>query len=356
MKRIVLLAAGPVLLSALLAVVLLRPPAATVPAAASGRQAPGEPAAAVAPASERESDPSARSTPPATPPTAPTAVAPIRPLPPLDAPLSEVLDELRQRADQGDMAAACRLGSELAHCMDFARDRARLDQQVELAAMSANNPRQTAAGREQLAQAILRQEQSQQTMLRHCKGVDRATLASAFDYQYAAATRGSPGAQLHFAMRPALDETRMLDDLQRWQIYRDNVFPLLEAAVARGNPGALAALSDLSYPEAPWPEFPRTLAVPRISIDPVVAYAYYLAALQAPEGSGVEVPGGDRPFSGLSPSQRADAQRLADGLLARFNAVPADRRESLRFDRSQGKYADVPCAAADGSSGRGAMP
>lgn len=227
--------------------------------------------------------------------------------------------------------------------MDFARDRARLDQQVGLAAISASNPRQTPDGREQLAQAILRQEQSQRKMQRHCEGIDRATLGSAFDYQYAAATGGLPGAQLHFAMRPALDETRMLDDLRRWQIYRDNVFRVLEAAVARGNPHALTVLADLSYPDAPMPMFPRSLAVPRITIEPTRAYAYYLAALHAPDGSGAEVPGGDRVFASLAPSERQRARDYADQLLARFNTVPPGRREQFRFDGADNRDDAVPC-------------
>jgi hypothetical protein len=239
------------------AVMLLRPQqAADEPAAGqtSAAATTGDAATDVAtPHAATAATPAAEASAPASASSIPTpaATTPLLPLPPTDAAVAGVFDELKARAEQGDVRAACRLAADLQRC-GMARGQSTMAQNVEgELARGDDSPDATVNN---LARLQDRAEQEG----RGCDGLTAEQLDHAFDLQLQAAQR-DPALRVWFALNPALDAWNFVNDLERWATYRQYAMPWLEEAAARGEPEALIALArvhgDLRRIGPPFPRF-----------------------------------------------------------------------------------------------------
>lgn len=191
---------------------------------------------------------------------APNAAAPAaiaaspQPLPPPGIRLTDVYDELYERARRGDARAACRLAADLGRCRNapmlpggrrggIERRIARIDDEDRREAMI-----------DMVATAESWREQAAQV----CDGLSEAQLAQAFALQIQAAT-ALPELRLQAALQPALDRMFPASDVAQWQQYRQLAQPWLEQAAAEGDIAAIMALvrvhGDSRRPSPPWPPY-----------------------------------------------------------------------------------------------------
>lgn len=177
--------------------------------------------------------------------------APPEPLPTLDAPVAEIFDALNARAARGDVRASCRLAVDLTRC---AQARAQ-------ATYAADYEKNVSRGRETPEEAVrwlARAEEQYRQAGKGCESLSGEQLDRAFDFQLQTAL-ASPKARLWFALQPALDPWNFVNDLDRWQTYRNHAMPFLEEAAGEGDPAALIALArvhgDLRRNGTPPPRF-----------------------------------------------------------------------------------------------------
>jgi hypothetical protein len=189
--------------------------------------------------------------------------------PPPDTPVKEVLDQLRPAADLGNPQAACRVGIEMAHCLDLfqlARRNATYDEVA--ARFGADSPQAPQAGASDAAAA----DELARGRVR-CQGVPETDLANAWRYLWEAAAAGNIAAASRFARDPGLRFKEAATDAEGWAIYRDHAPEALAEAVNGGDvmaafAGAFSLASGLSYGGKD--VFRR---------DPYAAYVYAFAVL-----------------------------------------------------------------------------
>ena len=128
-----------------------------------------------------------------TPPLAP-ATRPRVPLPAPGAPIDQIADALKARADSGDSQAACRLAVELLRCtyLEEAKGVQWLGGNPELLMEKRGNIKAA----DQYAEMEIRKIQLGQ----HCQALDPALIKQAPRYLAAAALSGEPEAMLRYAI------------------------------------------------------------------------------------------------------------------------------------------------------------
>jgi hypothetical protein len=195
-------------------------------------------AAAIARA-DAEVLPSAGLAPAAAAPTLPS-IPPPTPLPAVDdAPLSELIDQLDERARGGERAAACRLAAELDRCR-------RLPKLRRDAAFWEASAQRSDTLIEHAIDAVAQNEAAIAGLEVHCSGISDAQLAGAWQHQLRAADLGDREAALRYLLDPPLPD-RALDDLPGWAEYARRFAPMLEALAAGGDANAgLLLLAQLS--------------------------------------------------------------------------------------------------------------
>ena len=165
------------------------------------------------------------------PPSAPQHPTSTPPLPPLDAPLADILDELRDRADAGDVAAACRLSTELSQC----------------ARVAGFNPRHyEPAFAEQPHERELRLERLQRDSARHqhCQGLPDGLLVQQARFHLDAAQLGDTDAALRFLYARWLEPATLIHDPSLAHLYREHAWPLFLRLFEDGVPHAALLWAD----------------------------------------------------------------------------------------------------------------
>lgn len=157
-------------------------------------------------------------------------------LPPPSARVAEYFDELSQRADAGDMSAACRLAYELDTCRRIP-ELQRYAAEIGSAAIA--RPKGATKAYDDL---FVKTTLDIEVASRRCEGVQRAWMQNAWKYLFALARSGNDEAAVRFALAPPLDRADMIDNLDAWQVYRESAVPLLERAATNGDPHAMHAL------------------------------------------------------------------------------------------------------------------
>ncbi len=170
-----------------------------------------------------------------------TAVGPSLALPPDNAPLAEVFDELKARADAGDAHAACRLAVDLLDCGAVdATAQGQLDGLRTREATSEHKGNLTEANgyAEMQAQVVAAQQR--------CARIGQDQIALAGNYLRAAAKAGVPEAMLRYADGQGFGRALGLAALRdpNFDTWRREAPEMMRASLAAGRPGAAMVLAD----------------------------------------------------------------------------------------------------------------
>ncbi|MGD9582755.1 MAG: hypothetical protein AB7V26_03655 [Lysobacterales bacterium] len=178
------------------------------------------------------------------------------PLPAPDAPLASFIDELRERADQGDARAACRLAAELRHCetvdvtlaqaqlrarqlqqmKSFQRPEPATEEQRKAFEASAKQRADYEAGLEkQIANALQATE--------HCAAVPRASPREQVRYWRQAALAGHLPSMAMYASGNVFRMRNSLAHLPDLEVYRHEAPALAKRAALAGDNQSLIALA-----------------------------------------------------------------------------------------------------------------
>jgi hypothetical protein len=201
-------------------------------------------------------------------------------VPPPGTPVKQLLAELKSAAEQGDAAAGCRLGAELAACRDARRHK----EMVGTAQAAA------------------------------CEGVSDTEIKDAWRYLWNAAEQGSVAAMSKFARDPALSLTDLAVSAEGWDLYRHNAPRLLWQAIQGGD---VMALYQSSFSTASGMTAGGTGVIER---DPYNALVYGYAALPLldPRRQAAVTRRNESLASELLPDKVLQAAREGDQLRARY--------------------------------------
>lgn len=256
------------------------------------------------------------------------------PLPPPDTPLAEMFEPLLERARSGDSGAACRLASELQRCRDEAVRRGFGGREMEARVAGEDDDER----REAMIRAMARMEEERERAERVCTGITSEQIALAFPLQLQAA-QARPELRTWVAINPALDTRFFLDDIERWQQYRQVAMPWLEAAAARGDPSALIALArvhgdDRHYgpPIPPFREPDDARFITYASL--LERYGLSIWAVQRAAGQARERVAAD---------VLAAAERRADALFRPDAVIPREQRSRTMRESFQRAPQSVDC-------------
>ena len=196
------------------------------------------------------------------------------PLPPADAPVAEVYESLRARADAGDARAGCRLGFELSRCQAYARNA------ESIASGLRKHERElvenTMADFRDGANELAEEQARVLELAANCRALPDGAVALADDTLFRAANAGNVEAQLRYIDGQGLGLVGRytVGDLDssylrhpgfdRW---RREAPRMARDLLARGNPAALSLyIGALGRDETPFEGL--------VPDDPVASFAY----------------------------------------------------------------------------------
>jgi hypothetical protein len=261
-------------------------------------------------------------------------IAPSASLPPLGTPLAQMYDELKARADGGDVAAASRLYREVNRCIGAKALpilRASLKGHIEqdLSKMSA----------EEIADSELMMAREQERLPELEAAASMCADASSeqrqlFPAALRAAQLGDLAATDCFVLGPMLYASGLLDHPEWITQYKQNALVLANAAVERGD-WRMVSLLLVAYSQ---PDFLDTDLFSQVTgTDPAMAYRYskLMRLGRDPEhASGANDDGLPRSgaFRGLSPEAVAAADAWAEDAYRRyFGGVPRKERATTEY-------------------------
>lgn len=238
------------------------------------------------------------------------AHATARPLPPDDRPLTEVFDELSERARKGDQDAACRLAWDLETC-------AGLEELAQVESTLVDWAAQERPGSTDESRAARRAATMASRLARArkvCAGLDASQTALAPAMMRRAAELGEPRSMARYALNPRFDRLRPLDQVDALHAYRNEASVFLERAVDAGDPLALFGLYQALVRGA---IVTRSGTLP-IDADPVRALELGLVLRTFADAATIR--GIDEDIAAilprLNPAQREQAERAAAQRLA----------------------------------------
>jgi hypothetical protein len=274
----------------------------------------------------------------AVPPTVTAVAVAPAPLPPPGTRVTEVFDDLLERARRGDARAACRLASDLQRCRGNSRPGEALRRgpnawEARVAEVQDEQQRERMIAN--LAEFEARRDES----VRMCEGVTMAQIDAAFPLQMQAA-QARPELRVQAALAPALDRLFPGSELERWQQYGQVAQPWLEQAAAQGDLAAIIALArvhgDDRRPGPPTPPY-RDIDDARF-----VTYADLLERYGMPLPPAAAA-AADAARARLAPDVLHRAQARADALY-RPAAMPTEEQRRAALQLSRGSPFDqVDC-------------
>lgn len=207
--------------------------------------------------------------------------APQMPLPDEGTPLRLVFDGLKQRANDGDARAACRLAAELEQCERVRTELAQFDdllagQQRMLARQ--DDPKQRARMREDFAREGGSRGQQLLQESEQCDGAPALAPAARADLWRQAALGGSLPALTQYAVGNAFRTRDTLQLLPQLQVYRNEAESLAMQAAQRGSLKATLALAGAYSPRRDAGH--RTYLAQVVTPDASKSLALYLRAQQ----------------------------------------------------------------------------
>jgi hypothetical protein len=180
------------------------------------------------------------------------------PLPPLDAPFAAIVDQLSERARNGDAGSACRLAAEYTLCASVPRQLGNYDrfrsaiEREDAEAASPQGLRYVETARRQI-------EEDLDDRLTHCAGVEQAGPAQLARYWLQAAKAGNLPAMKMVASGNAFRRDRLLDLLPELAEYKVLAEPM---AIKVANSGSRRMMSALAVAYLPLDERPQNLMSP----------------------------------------------------------------------------------------------
>lgn len=279
---------------------------------------------AAQPAGTAQAGATADGSPPPSPPVAAPRPAD-RPLPALDRPLRTTLPELKQRADAGEAAAACRLAAELDFC---AQTRMRLEGTADMLRATEQAAARDSAGisteqREQRRRAMLAQSERVLEESAHCDGVPESTPTQRTGYWRSAALAGNPMALRFYASGGAFRQENLLEQLDALRVYRGEAESLALRAARAGDRGMVMALAHAYSPDNPGR---HSLLAQAVEPDGVRALAFSLRAQDYLRENTSRAPAGAR--AGRRQGNIDD--RLAESIRELETQLDADARARAR--------------------------
>lgn len=179
------------------------------------------------------------------------------PLPSLDMPLRLAIDGLRQRADAGDAAAACRLAAEFERCSALgARAGQVRPSDVLLETMAANIADPGHA--EHVQREIDERDRAWRAdvlALEHCQGVQAPSPAERARYWRRAAMAGHVPAMRHYAIGNAFRLDDLMAAVPELETYRHEAEQVAVRAAAAGDLAMIHALVQAYLPRERSPEW-----------------------------------------------------------------------------------------------------
>lgn len=265
-------------------------------------------------------------------PSPPAPIASAAPLPPLETPLRDSLAMLRQRADAGEPAAACRLAAEFEYCHQIRyrlvaasealqeQERLRFDTATGLSEEARQNMRDMMAAN---SERLLKESE-------HCENVPLSTAAERVHYWRLSALGGSTPALRHYAVGNAFRLNETLDNLDALAVYRREAEALAWRGAASGDLHTGLALASALSPRRN--ELRRYFLAQAVQPDKVKALALYLHLKRQLESAPAAL-GGLRAqieqqsaelLVDLDASAQARARELAAGYARDWTPVPRD--------------------------------
>jgi hypothetical protein len=222
------------------------------------------------------------------------------PLPPADAPVVQVFDGLKQRADAGDAHAACRLAVELLGCRNLP-----LMQMVAGGSDAGGDDNEAAFARKgNLAAAnfFAQMKLSALDAQQRCSNVSATQTALVAPYLRQAARAGIKDAIVRYVDGQGFDPRSMFGVLQdpSFDAWRREAPALALRALHQGNPAAVVLLYSAYSGDG-------ALFAGLVRDDPVQARAYRILLERLHNRS-------PRPDASLTPEQQEAADALAAGM------------------------------------------
>lgn len=231
------------------------------------------------------------------------------PLPRLETPLRDSLATLRQRADAGEPAAACRLAAEFEYCHQIRhrlvaaseamqeQEQFRINRSPGLSEETRQNMRDMMAAN---SERLLKESE-------HCEGVPLSTPAERVHYWRQAALGGSVPALRHYAVGNAFRNNETLENLDALDVYRREAEALAWRGAASGDLLTGLALASALSPQRN--ELRRYFLAQAVQPDKVKALALHLHLKRQLESAPASLDG-----------LRAQVERQSGELLAELDA------------------------------------
>lgn len=245
-----------------------------------------------------------------------TALPATLPLPPTTLPLSNSYADLRRRAEQGDVSAACRLGKELLMCSFPTYENPREVDRTGLDPSKAKTPEERRRIEFQLDRI-----DRETWRIEHCAGTTRAQKGEAMRWLRAAAEGGHVPSMALYASGWPMRFTNVATQLDEAERYRDQALGMMRQLVEAGEVDGANMLVQ-AYGIAEAHSYPSQILTNGRSERE--ALTYRLLAAMASEPSATSPP--SAPTDAFDRSAKSAADKGVDAATIEAARAEAERR------------------------------
>lgn len=161
---------------------------------------------------------------------------------PNDTALVNRFDALKQRAESGDRKATCELVRDLNACKDFRLEEISMEMMTESLASSEED---TAELSDEMVDFMATEQERLERLKRMCGHLPERMKKQAFLLQKMGVEQGIEHIQIQFLINPALSQERFLDELPKWQTYKQMAPNIAEQLLQTGKLEAVTWLAEL---------------------------------------------------------------------------------------------------------------
>lgn len=161
---------------------------------------------------------------------------------PNDEALVNRFDALKKRAESGDRQATCELVRDLNACKDFRLEEISMEMMTESLASSEED---TAELSDEMVDFMATEQERLERLKRMCGHLPERMKKQAFFLQKMGVEQGIEHIQIQFLVNPALSQERFLDELPKWQTYKQMAPNMAEQLLRAGKLEAVTWLAEL---------------------------------------------------------------------------------------------------------------